>query len=240
MGFFPYYYLFNNPFKIYEHRVISGYLKRNNLGTVLDLGCGNGTQTILNANKFKRIIGIDPDKNAIMLAKKKLAFNGDRGNVEFYASCLEDMNFASNSIDGVISYCVLEHIQNYEEILSEIYRILKPGGFLLITVDSLAVIRDKKLLDKHKDEHHVVKYFNVREIRELLIEKQYEKILVMPELSSEYAERIFAMGIKNQFRYGKCSSLIKTILLYIFESNARRENGGLFLTIKAQKKGIDD
>ena len=235
VGFFPRFYLLESPFKIYELKVMSDCVVNDNKATIIDLGCGNGTQTILNANKFYKIIGIDPNENSIRLAKDKLTFAHGNGKIEFFANTIEGMHFPPDSIDGVISYCVLEHIRNYDAVLNELYRILKPGGWLLFSVDSLAVIRESVLLEKHRCEHHVVKYFKIKEMNELLLEKRFKNITVEPKLKSKFAEKLFTQGIKNHFQFNKLSGLIYTAWLFVYEQFTRRENEGLFLLVKAYK-----
>jgi ubiquinone/menaquinone biosynthesis C-methylase UbiE len=235
VGFFPRFYLLESPFKIYELKVMADCMISDNKATIIDLGCGNGTQTILNANKFYKIIGIDPDADSIRLAKDKSTFVPGNGKIEFFADRIEGMHFPADSIDGVISYCVLEHIRNYDEVLNELYRILKPGGWLLFSVDSLAVIKESVLLEKHRCEHHVVKYFKMKEIKELLLEKRFKNITVEPKLKSRFAEKLFTKGINNHFQFNKLSGLIYTIWLFVCERFTKKENEGLFLLVKACK-----
>lgn len=208
---------------------------RDNKATIVDLGCGGGKQTILNANKFYKIIGIEPNEDFIKLAQNRLTFVPGNGKIEFFANTIEGMYFPADSIDGVISYCVLEHIRNYDEVLNELYRILKPGGWLLFSVDSLAVINESALLEKHRCEHRVVKYFKMKEIKELFLEKGFKNITVEPKLKSKFAEKLFTKGINNHFQFNKLSVLIYTAWLFVCERFTKRENEGLFLLVKACK-----
>lgn len=231
---FQYCYLLNNPFKIYEWVRMNNHLEIDKKAVVLDLGCGNGTQTIRNARKFQTIIGIDPNGSSIAVAKDKLCSIKCRsGEIQFFNKTIENMNFRAQYFDGVVSYCVLEHINNYEDVLSEIYRILKPDGWVLLSVDSLSVINDINLLDKHREEHHVIKYFKSREIEELLAKKGFKDIKVEPLLKSRFAEKLFKAGIMNSFRFPRGAGLIYTVLLFITERFNRRNNEGLFILVKA-------
>ena len=211
------------------------HLGVNKKAIVLDLGCGNGTQTILNAGRFQKIIGIDPDKQSIELANAKWQFSQRRERIQFFADTLENMHFQTHFFDGIVSYCVFEHIPNYKEVLSEFYRILKPGGWLLLSIDSLSVIVEPFLLAKHKSEHHVEKYFKISEIEELLEKQGFENVMVEPKLLSRFAEKLFIKGIINHFRYSKITGIINTGLLFIAEKFNRRNNEGLFLLVKAYK-----
>lgn len=235
VGFFPYYYLYSNPFKLYEWIIMNIHLGVNKKAIVLDLGCGNGTQTILNAGRFQKIIGIDPNERSIELANAKLHFSQRREKIQFFANNIENMNFHTQLFDGIVSYCVFEHIPNYKEVLSEFYRILKPGGWLLLSIDSLSVIAEPLLLAKHKNEHHVEKYFKKSEIEELLKKQGFENVIVEPKLMSRFAEKLFKKGIINNFRYSRITVLINAVRLFLAEKSNRRQNEGLFLVVKAYK-----
>lgn len=66
-----------------------------------------------------------------------------RVDVTFSASNLQDIPFERNWFDVIYCVSVLEHTNNYEEIIAEFYRVLKPGGRLVITFDlSLDGTRD--------------------------------------------------------------------------------------------------
>lgn len=238
IGVFPYFYLLYSPFKIYEFKIMTSQIDNNNEATVLDLGCGDGTQAILNADKFRNIIGLDPNEGSVKLAKDKLLFKGKDGGVQFFAKTVEAMRFASSFFDGVVSYCVFEHIPNYEEVLNELYRILKPSGWLLLSIDSLSVINDPILLDKHRTEHHVVRYFRVKEMEDLLIKTGFENVRVEPILKSQFAKKLFEKGINNNFEFNKIIGLIYAWLLFTAEKFYRRNNEGLFLIAKAYKPRI--
>lgn len=59
---------------------------------------------------------------------------------------------------------MIEHISNYVEVLREAYRILKKDGQMIFSVDCLESIEDNELLEKHKKEHYVEKYFKREEL----------------------------------------------------------------------------
>lgn len=234
LGFFPYCQLIRNPFKIYEWITMNQYIWGGK-AVVLYLGCGNGNLTILNTRKFQNSIGIDPNENAIKLAKKNLQFCRRKG-IQFIATTIEKMSNDAQCFDGVTSYCVFEHIPNYKAVLSELYKVLKPGGWILFSIDSLSVIKDRLLIEKHKSDHHVVKYFTINEITELFLENGFDDIFVRPILKSKYAEKLFIKGINNGFGFNRIISFLNILLLFIFEKLNRRENEGIFLIIKAYKR----
>ncbi len=105
------------------------YTKKRDF-TLLDAGCGNGTnlEGIILKYPNAKVIGIDNFKPDIEVAKKKF---GDK--IDFlYCDCL-DMKIKDKSIDVVLSNQVIEHIFKYEKYISEIKRILKSEGLLILS-----------------------------------------------------------------------------------------------------------
>ena len=110
---------------------------------------------------------------------------------------------------------------------------MRTGGVVLLSVDSLSVINDTYLLDKHREDHRVITYFKIREIEELLAKKGFKDIKVEPILKSRFAENLFKAGIMNSFRFPRLAGLVYTVLLFITERFNRRNNDGIFLLVKA-------
>jgi SAM-dependent methyltransferase len=100
---------------------------------VVDLGSGGGLDVFLAAQKVGptgRAIGIDMTADMVERARRNAA-NGGYTNVEFHLAEIESMPFADNSVDVVISNCVLNLVPDKERAFAEIYRILKPSGRLV-------------------------------------------------------------------------------------------------------------
>ncbi|MFQ5822866.1 MAG: methyltransferase domain-containing protein [bacterium] len=100
---------------------------------VLDFGCGNGAQTSEFLYSGCKIIAIDLSQVNLQIFADYLISHkiGTTIPVQFDGSHLP---LASNSIDIVVSYEVLEHVQDETEALGEIHRVLKPGGEILFSV----------------------------------------------------------------------------------------------------------
>lgn len=103
--------------------------------TVIDLGSGAGNDAFI-ARRITgvegKVLGVDFTEAMISKARtnaEKLGFN----NVEFRLGDIDDMPVTTNYADVIVSNCVLNLVPNKHKVISEIYRVLKPGGHFSIS-----------------------------------------------------------------------------------------------------------
>jgi len=122
---------------------------------VLDLGSGAGFDAFLAARrigKAGRVIGVDMTEEMLEKAKAN-AKKGGYANVEFRLGEIEDLPVEDNSIDVIISNCVINLSPDKASVFKEAFRVLKSGGRLMVS--DLVLVKDLPKVIKDSVEAYV-------------------------------------------------------------------------------------
>jgi len=115
---------------------------------VLDIACGEGYGSFLLADHAKSVIGVDISDEVIRHARNKYAIS----NLKFEQGDCLCIPIKDNSIDIVVSFETVEHHDQHDKMLSEIKRVLRPGGILVISTPERSQMSK---ISQQRNEFHV-------------------------------------------------------------------------------------
>ena len=115
---------------------------------VLDIACGEGYGSHFISNFAKTVIGMDVSQEAVKHAKAKYV----KANLKFEVGECQSIPLEDSSVDVVVSFETIEHHNKHIEMISEIKRVLRPNGILLLSSPNKLEYTDKR---NYQNQFHV-------------------------------------------------------------------------------------
>ena len=178
-----------------HHRLLSAYVfsEKHINGDVLELGCGEGRGIDIILNKSKSFTAIDKISEITEILSLKYP------EEKFISSSFPPLNsIEDNSFDTIISFQVIEHINNDELFIEEIYRILKPGGKALISTPNI-----KMTLTRNP--WHIREYTS-RQLQELA-KKVFKKIIMKGISGNDKVKKYYEENKKSVSKFKRLDIL---------------------------------
>lgn len=120
-----------------EFDEIAAVLAKRGKPVVLDAGCGDAAQSIRLAARGYPVVAVDLSDYVLDKARANVAATGLQQMIRFERGNLLDLAIADQSYDCVLCWGVLMHIPEIEKAISELARVLKPNGLLIISENNM-------------------------------------------------------------------------------------------------------
>jgi len=117
--------VYENPSHLMSKKIKIVKSDLNGGDRLLDIGCGTGAALLTVKDKYKELIGIDPNPNAVKFARDKMS-NFD--HIKVLQSSAYNLSFENGLFDAVLFLDILEHLSEPEKAISEAKRVLRGGG----------------------------------------------------------------------------------------------------------------
>ena len=146
---------------------------------VLDIGCGEGRHSIsLHVDKQVNAVGMDLSMEDMKIAKNRIKDfsipNSNKSSCVFALGDINSLPFKDNAYDAVVCSEVLEHLESLEKAVSEIVRVLRPGGVLAVSVPRYLpeLICWKLSSEYSKTPGGHVRIFKQKQLRHLILKEK--------------------------------------------------------------------
>ncbi|MRG90408.1 class I SAM-dependent methyltransferase [Polyangium spumosum] len=209
---------------------------------ILDIGCGDGYYDARIASRGAHVVGVDIHEKRLAKAQRK--HRSER--TDYHYMDAEELGFEPATFDKVISFCVIEHFQNEDRVLEHVNRVLRPGGRIFLSADSLSnpeVTHEER--EAHRKRYAVNNFYTVDHLREKLARaglelERYHYILTTPitlalaRLSWKLDDLPPLLAPLHGLGYAVLGTVGKVIADFA-EDHARRPDSGLTLLAEARK-----
>ncbi len=202
---------------------------------VLDVASGAGELSLLVARKGCEVHGIDLSEAAVKYARG--LSRRARIPCRFEVGDAEHLPYPEGYFNKVICSSSVEHFRDDGQALKEMTRVLKPGGRVILTVDSFNRPISDRLRDQHREAHFVVRYYNRDTLEKSLRSAGQELLRSEYILNSFLTDFFFKLQIR--YRLPGIASLAISILGYpafrLSEKAFGRKGTGYTLLTESRK-----
>ena len=233
-----YFRLFGVP-DITQHirfRHVSKLLDTKAGHVIIDLGCGYGLFSTWLASMGVRVIGIDTDSDKIKFAQKTAKILHIRNRSSYVMASVDSLPFKEKSFDYLLCLDVIEHIPNDLNALSEMSRILKPSGILILTTPCQPQkFRFKSGIELHEHWGHVREGYSFEHLKTIIGDRCMEIVSCFSWLKY-FTSKVFDFYFKffweqhSKFRLLLCALLFPLMCMVSFLDDIffRRSQGNEF------------
>jgi SAM-dependent methyltransferase len=215
-----------------ELSVLRRYLELDGGQRILDVGSGKGSFCGELARGGQDVVGVDPSGVAAGIAKAYVNPDG-----KFVLGTGEALPFSCERFDRAVSVCVLEHTRDDTRVLSEVHRVLKPGGLFALTVDCLdSPYVSESFRQRHRVEYRCNQLYSETKLKKLLANAGFETLETRHLFAGPLAIAILRFG--SVFHYRNVFILLFPILyplLLLDHVIGRNRRGGMILAAKARR-----
>ncbi|HII05865.1 MAG TPA: class I SAM-dependent methyltransferase [Methanotrichaceae archaeon] len=204
---------------------------------ILEIGCGEGYGTSFISKKVKMIVSLDVDLKTLKKAKEKY---GPSCNFILYNGT--DLPIKSNKFDGVISFQVIEHVQDDSKYILEVYRVLKKCSVFLCTTPNRAYRLEPD--QKPWNPFHIREYY-AKEL-ERILRNIFCEVKVVGIRGSDEVQAIEIKRVKPRGIHLKIYEKISSIVANNSRGKSKSDNFGekyftrdFYITDDANEEGLD-
>lgn len=172
---------------------------------VLDIASGEGYGSNLLATVASKVTGVDIDNETVRAANEKYAVK--RNNLEFVQGSADNIPCSAGIFDAVVSFETIEHHDKHQEMMTEIKRVLKPGGLLVISSPDKLFYSDKPgtknpfhVKELYKDEFRSLLTSHFKNVG-LYRQKAFFSSVITPDEGNTVTKEV-------QFYHGNYSAII--------------------------------
>lgn len=205
---------------------------------ILDIACGEGELSLKILRKKCEVHGIDISVDSVRRGHLlNLSYDGSH----FLVADAECLPYKGGYFDKIICSSSLEHFYNDLMALEEMNRVLNESGIIVLSIDSLSYPLPENIKEKHRQQYHVVRYYKLEDISELLDRTGFKMLSFKYLFTSPLASFLYNLSIFTQGKYygHLLVLLLGDMLIPLLVASDRligKKNCGYTLLIEAEKK----